>query len=176
MSSRMNSAGSTCRVYEVVIPSPRWLSGGDFMPEAYASGSIPGICPVGRTSYSRSIGRPSSCTAASGTRTGVQCSDGHRPERSSGGRRSPRTWNTLALLKDLGWRVLTVWECALKGPGRVSLDYLLVQCEDFVLHNATELEEIRGRLRLEGEGERFPQLRQLSQGAVHRDRRGAVRA
>ena len=50
-------------------------------------------------------------------------------------------------LKDLGWRVLTIWECALKGPGRISLDNVLQCCEDFVLDNANELAEIGGTLR-----------------------------
>ena len=81
----------------------------------------------------------------------------------------------MSRLKDLGWRVLTVWECALKGPGRVPVDHLLVRCESFVLHNTTELEEIRGRLQLQG-GERLPQPRQLSQGALHYETSGGVSA
>ena len=35
-------------------------------------------------------------------------------------------------LKEHGWRVLTVWECALKGPYRCSLDDVLKCCEYFV--------------------------------------------
>ena len=56
---------------------------------------------------------------------------------------------TLSRLKDLGWRVLTIWECALKGPGRLSLDHVLKRCEDFVLDDVREFEEIGGTLRLE---------------------------
>lgn len=32
----------------------------------------------------------------------------------------------------LGWRVLTVWECSLRGPGRLPLESLLDTCADFV--------------------------------------------
>jgi DNA mismatch endonuclease (patch repair protein) len=32
----------------------------------------------------------------------------------------------------LGWRVLTVWECSLRGKGRFSLESLLDICADFV--------------------------------------------
>ena len=52
----------------------------------------------------------------------------------------------LSHLNEQGWRVLTIWECALKGPGRVSLDHVLQRCEDFVHDNAIELEEIGGTL------------------------------
>lgn len=32
----------------------------------------------------------------------------------------------------LGWRVLTVWECSLRGKGRLPLELLLDDCADFV--------------------------------------------
>ena len=38
-------------------------------------------------------------------------------------------------LKDQGWRVLAVWECALKGPDRRPLNDVLQRCEDFVLQS-----------------------------------------
>ena len=53
----------------------------------------------------------------------------------------------LSRLEDQGWRVLTVWECALKGPGRCSLDHVLQRCEEFLLDTAHELEAIGGTLR-----------------------------
>ena len=31
-------------------------------------------------------------------------------------------------LLQLGWRVMTVWECAMRGPGRMQLDGLLAAC------------------------------------------------
>jgi len=38
-------------------------------------------------------------------------------------------------LIDLGWRVLTVWECALKGPSRQPHDAVIEACYLFVLGN-----------------------------------------
>lgn len=35
---------------------------------------------------------------------------------------------TTAALLDAGWRVLTVWECALRGRGRRSLDAVINEC------------------------------------------------
>ena len=34
-------------------------------------------------------------------------------------------------LKKLGWGVLTVWECAIRGPARIALDELLDLCVAF---------------------------------------------
>ena len=56
---------------------------------------------------------------------------------------------TISRLKDLEWRVLTIWECSLKGPRRLSLDHVLKRCEDFVLDDVHEFEEIGGALRRE---------------------------
>ena len=47
-------------------------------------------------------------------------------------RNRERDRNALRSLRDLGWRVLTVWECALKGPDRFSISELLIRCEGFV--------------------------------------------
>lgn len=55
-----------------------------------------------------------------------------------------RDRKALSSLKDQGWRVLTVWECALKGSGRCSPDDLLGRCEDFILGNTEEVETITG--------------------------------
>ena len=52
----------------------------------------------------------------------------------------------ISRLKDQGWRVLTGWACALKGPGRCSLDDVLQRCEDFVLDTAQEIDAIGGTL------------------------------
>lgn len=35
-------------------------------------------------------------------------------------------------LRDLGWRVLDVWECKLKGPERLPLDAVLAECDRFL--------------------------------------------
>ena len=47
-----------------------------------------------------------------------------------------RDRSAAALLLDGGWRVLTVWECALKGSHRRCLDDVLRSCEEFVLCTA----------------------------------------
>jgi DNA mismatch endonuclease (patch repair protein) len=43
-----------------------------------------------------------------------------------------RDQRTAAALRAAGWRVLTVWECCLKGPGRRELGEVLADCEAFV--------------------------------------------
>ena len=55
----------------------------------------------------------------------------------------------ISLLMDQGWRVLTIWECAIKGPGRYPLNYVLQRCEEFFLENTREFEEISGAQRRE---------------------------
>ena len=52
----------------------------------------------------------------------------------------------LSRLRDQGWRVLTVWECALRGSRRWSLDQVLQHCEDFVRDTSQELDAIVGSL------------------------------
>lgn len=44
-----------------------------------------------------------------------------------------RDRRTHASLKMRGWRVLTVWECALRGPGRWAVDEVLEVCEAFAV-------------------------------------------
>ena len=53
----------------------------------------------------------------------------------------------VARLREQEWRVLTVWECALRGPMRCSLDNVLQRCEVFVLDTSQVLVEIGGCLR-----------------------------
>ena len=43
-----------------------------------------------------------------------------------------RDATSVAALRSQGWRVLTVWECALRGPGRLNLDNLLTACATFL--------------------------------------------
>lgn len=47
-------------------------------------------------------------------------------------------------LRAAGWRVLTVWECALKGAGRMELPALLEACAAW-LRGTEPCAEIRGR-------------------------------
>ena len=60
------------------------------------------------------------------------------------GKNQERDRIALSRLRSQGWRVLTVWECALKGPKRFFLDHVLQRCENFILDKAHELEEISG--------------------------------
>lgn len=43
-----------------------------------------------------------------------------------------RDEHVLALLIQMGWRVLIVWECALKGPNRLPLADLGKHCKGFI--------------------------------------------
>ncbi|WP_247896243.1 very short patch repair endonuclease [Azospirillum argentinense] len=43
-----------------------------------------------------------------------------------------RDWRTAEALRAAGWRLLTVWECSLKGPARLPLDMALRRCADFI--------------------------------------------
>lgn len=42
-----------------------------------------------------------------------------------------------------GWRVCTIWECALKGSLRLPSDRLLLKCSSWIISNKSSL-EIRG--------------------------------
>lgn len=46
-------------------------------------------------------------------------------------------------LEELGWRVLTIWECAVKGKYRQSFDVLVEQISDWLVMNKSS-SEIRG--------------------------------
>jgi DNA mismatch endonuclease (patch repair protein) len=43
-----------------------------------------------------------------------------------------------------GWRVLIVWECALRGPARRAVDAVLSNCEEFVRSGKSLTANIRG--------------------------------
>lgn len=47
-------------------------------------------------------------------------------------------------LRDAGWRVGTVWECAMRGKGRLSMENILEACSAWLKSDASEL-EIRGQ-------------------------------
>ena len=55
-----------------------------------------------------------------------------------------RDRHAIKSLKDQGWRVLTVWECALKGPQKCSLDDVLKRCKDFARNTVHDQMEILG--------------------------------
>lgn len=47
------------------------------------------------------------------------------------------------VLAERGWRVLTVWECAIKGSGRMKSDKLIDRCVEW-LTSGRGISEIRG--------------------------------
>lgn len=51
---------------------------------------------------------------------------------------------TQLVLRDAGWRVGTVWECAMRGKGRLSMEEILDTCASWLKSDASEL-EIRGQ-------------------------------
>jgi DNA mismatch endonuclease (patch repair protein) len=51
--------------------------------------------------------------------------------------RDARAAEALALA---GWRQLTIWECALRGPARMEVSQTLDACERFLLGSASPLE------------------------------------
>lgn len=44
-----------------------------------------------------------------------------------------------------GWRAFTVWECGMRGPGRVGLDAVVEHCESWLLSDE-RAGEVRGKL------------------------------
>jgi len=46
-------------------------------------------------------------------------------------------------LRKSGWRVLTVWECALKGPGRLGIDLVIERAADWIVSDSSS-GEVRG--------------------------------
>ena len=55
----------------------------------------------------------------------------------------------LKSLRDNGWRVLLVWECALRGPARRPVENVLGRCKGFIEGRDEVFAEIGGD-RLEG--------------------------
>lgn len=55
-----------------------------------------------------------------------------------------RDRKSLLALRSAGWRVLTVWECALKGREKLQTDYVISTIADW-LTAGDDQEEIRGR-------------------------------
>jgi DNA mismatch endonuclease, patch repair protein len=58
-------------------------------------------------------------------------------------RNQERDREAVAALKATGWRVLVVWECALRGPARRPLD-VVGRCEDFIKDQPRKEGQISG--------------------------------
>ncbi|MET1414389.1 very short patch repair endonuclease [Roseibium sp. HPY-6] len=54
-----------------------------------------------------------------------------------------RDITNIATIKNAGWRVAVVWECALKGKARLELDSVIDLCSFWLRNGANEL-EVRG--------------------------------
>ena len=50
-------------------------------------------------------------------------------------------------LAEAGWRVLTIWECALRGRNRLPLDDVMQSCEAFIRKTSPRSDEIAGEIR-----------------------------
>lgn len=59
-------------------------------------------------------------------------------------RNQQRDFGAVRALTETGWRVLVVWECAIRGPGRDPLNDLLESCRDFVRNEKGVFSEITG--------------------------------
>ena len=69
--------------------------------------------------------------------------------RAKIGRNVERDREVDAALDRAGWRVLTVWECALKGPGRIGADAVMASAADW-LRSDERTGVIRGTNRVGG--------------------------
>jgi len=58
-----------------------------------------------------------------------------------------RDVRTTAALLELGWRVANVWECSLRGPGRLTCDEVITRCQTFLLSEAVTRINICGAAR-----------------------------
>lgn len=58
------------------------------------------------------------------------------------GRNQKRDTQVAALLRDAGWRQLSIWECAFRGPGQLGLDEVIERTQRWLQSDLTE-EEIR---------------------------------
>jgi len=76
---------------------------------------------------------------------------GTRPEfwRAKISRNAARDAQVNAALDQAGWRVFTVWECALKGPGRIGADAAIAAAAQW-LRSEARTGEIRGTGRASG--------------------------
>ena len=50
-------------------------------------------------------------------------------------------------LSNLGWRILVIWECALKGRNKISFDLLINLMTNFIKNDVSQFFEIGGNVR-----------------------------
>lgn len=56
-----------------------------------------------------------------------------------------RDRRNLQLLSDIGWRVIIIWECSLKGKNRFTVQDVLDRVEGFFISSEIHLVEISGK-------------------------------
>src|ERR1700730_9722906 len=64
-----------------------------------------------------------------------------------------------------GWRVLIVWECAVRGPARQAADAVLAGCEEFLYSDSELSPQSPANGLIPGEIEYFPMRRVASAGS-----------
>ncbi|MGE8147290.1 very short patch repair endonuclease [Pseudomonas frederiksbergensis] len=47
-------------------------------------------------------------------------------------------------LLNLGWRIVNVWECSIRGPARLTTDEVIKKCQKFLLSDEVTLLDISG--------------------------------
>jgi DNA mismatch endonuclease, patch repair protein len=55
-----------------------------------------------------------------------------------------RDSNAITRLNDMGWRVIVVWECALRGKNKLDTNILLPSIENIIRNGEAQLLEFRG--------------------------------
>jgi DNA mismatch endonuclease, patch repair protein len=56
-----------------------------------------------------------------------------------------RDTRVIAALLEADWRVLILWECAIRGPGRLPAKEALERSAEFITISSRQLQEISGR-------------------------------
>lgn len=51
----------------------------------------------------------------------------------------------IAELKRMGWRVLTIWECAIRGRNKIGLDKVIDLTSNWIKKGSKSVHEIRGK-------------------------------
>ena len=64
-------------------------------------------------------------------------------------RNRERDGEAVAKLGQAGWRVLTIWECSIRGPGRIGADSVLLRAAEWI-GSTTGAGDIRGTVRADG--------------------------
>ena len=110
------------------------------------SGCIVRISPGDQILYYHAIEPSSLSMVVSGMVMGVICSKTPQTRTSFWESKIAKTVErdrrTMEILIHEGWRVLIVWECALRGSRKIPIDRLLEECEAFIQRSAIARAEL----------------------------------